>query len=175
MADSETNKNLILEEVIQADRPILDRLLQNYLKEFSNFNHQEKDASGRYPYPYLNYYWQDPDRHPYFFKQSGKICGFALVRKDRDPAFRNETMELAEFYIIDSHRRRGNGQQVAVKLWDLFPSQWKVSIMLKNQSAVQFWAKTISDYSEDKFELINNEEKDLITYVFFSRVYLAST
>lgn len=173
MNESATEQKLALKEVTKSDRPILEQLLQSYLEEFSQFSHQTKDRSGRFIYPYLNYYWQDPDRHPFFIKKGDQICGFALIRVERDPKTIEKTMELAEFFITKPFRRQGWGRRAAQLTWDLFPYYWKVAVMVENKKALPFWANAITDYTHNQYEVIQFGRKDFITYTFLSRALVS--
>jgi hypothetical protein len=56
-------------------RPVLDRLLQLYKYDFSEFApigspHGEVDAEGRFAYPGLESYWQESGRIPLLIRQA---------------------------------------------------------------------------------------------------------
>ena len=67
------------------EKDILYNLLQLYLHDFSEFSPQETDGRGRFTYPYLDHYWQDPQRFPFIIYVERNIAGFALVRTEDDP------------------------------------------------------------------------------------------
>jgi len=167
MLESNPESLLSIDKIDQSDRPKLEQLLQRYILGFSRFSPQKKDASGRFVYPYLQFYWQEPDRYPYFIKQGKEICGFALVRVEVDPKSNETVMVLAEFFISEVYRHQGKGQQAANILWDQFPSKWKISVMIENQGALLFWKKVITNYTHGQFNEIEN--KSNIFYTFLSK------
>jgi len=136
----------------QADKPQLDSLMQQYLMEFSSFEaNLRPDDSGRFVYPYLDAYWQDPNRYPFLLKLQEETVGFALCRYDIDPANGQQYMELAEFFVLSKWRRNKIGESAASKLWELFPGYWEIRVMAENKGAIPFWQSTIDGYTKSKF------------------------
>ena len=80
--------------------------LQSYLAELSQFASIEKNAEGQYDYPYLDYYWREPDRHPFIIYLDNEAVGFLLVREDLDPTDGTCLTEIAELYILPAFRQR---------------------------------------------------------------------
>lgn len=56
-----------MHELIEAtvdDKPVVRRLLELYLHDFSEFSGQDLNDHGEYGYRYLDHYWTDPgDTH----------------------------------------------------------------------------------------------------------------
>src|SRR2546428_3149200 len=46
-------------------RPVLRRLVELYLYDFSEFDGADVGPHGEYGYRYLDHYWTDPDRHAF--------------------------------------------------------------------------------------------------------------
>lgn len=130
---------------------IVDNLLQLYLHDFSEFEPDEIGADGRFDYPYLQHYWDDPDRYPFLFRVDGHLAGFALLRFEADPLTGRHVMDMAEFFIMRRYRDKGVGEQAAVYLWDLFPGQWQVRVLKSNERALGFWRHIIARYTDDAF------------------------
>ncbi len=70
-----------------AERPVLERLLQLYLHDFSEyaaldspFGEVDEDGLFAYP-PGLSGYWQEPDRLPLLIRADGRIAGFVLLNR----------------------------------------------------------------------------------------------
>lgn len=135
----------------KAEAPLLETLIQEYLAEFARFEAVEQDDSGRYVYPYLPHYWEDPNRYPFLFRLQDQVVGFALLRFEVDPVVGNERMELAEFFVREPFRRRGMGTRVAEHLWNLFPGRWVVRVLRSNRNAYPFWQQAIDRYTGAKF------------------------
>ena len=134
------------------EKDILDNLLQLYLHDFSEFSSQETDSRGRFTYPYLDHYWQDPQRFPFIIYVESNIAGFALVRREEDPDTGEPITEMTEFFILRMFRNRGIGNKAAVKLWNSFQGKWRVQVLNKNKRAYPFWKNAISRYTNDASE-----------------------
>ncbi len=72
-------------EASVAERPVLGRLLQLYLHDFSEYaavdsSYGEVDEDGLFAYPLgLDRYWQEPGRVPLLIHVDGHIAGFLLL------------------------------------------------------------------------------------------------
>lgn len=142
-------------EVVSAKKKDADtvaNLMQLYLYDFSEFSGEAIGANGRFDYKYLDLYWEDPDRYPFLVRTDGHLSGFALVRFEADPVNATGVMEMAEFFVMRSFRRKGVGSDAARRLWNLFPGQWRLNIWRANVPAYNFWKPLIADYTNNKFE-----------------------
>jgi predicted acetyltransferase len=79
------------------------------------------------------------------------VVGFALLRRDIDPATGQAFMDLAEFFVVASRRREGLGREAAVALWRLFPDRWSVRVLRSNRNAYPFWKRIIADYTDGDY------------------------
>ncbi|MCU1465149.1 MAG: hypothetical protein JWM72_1077 [Actinomycetia bacterium] len=130
MADIE-----VLEATVE-DKPVLRRLLELYLHDFSELTYADVDAHGRFGYPYLDLYWTEPERRPFLFRVAGRWAGFALVRT-------GVPHDMAEFFVLRKHRRTGVGVEAASDLFARFPGDWQVRQMTANAGATAFWHRAI--------------------------------
>lgn len=135
----------------RSDAPTLDALLQEYLHEFSAFEDIPIGADGRYAYPYLAHYWTEPDRHSYLILVDDDVAGLALARVDKNPDDGTEVMDMAEFFVVPAHRRKGIGETAARRLWALFPGPWQVRVLLANEPALAFWRQVVGSYTGDQY------------------------
>ena len=74
-------------KVQEKDKNVIYNLMQIYTYELSFYEDENTDFvlldTGLYKMSkYIDMYWQDDNRHPYILKCDGKLCGFALYRKD---------------------------------------------------------------------------------------------
>ena len=157
-----TLMNLVVRPAAADEQPIIAELLQLYLKEFATFTTVDRDASGHYPYPYLSHYWQDPQRFPFLMVNNHVILGLALVRLETDPLNGYQQMDMAEFFILPTHRRQGLGRLAAETLFGLFPGPWLVRLLLSNVAAEPFWRACIKACTQGQFK----EVRDTSTRVF---------
>ncbi|MFP3390932.1 GNAT family N-acetyltransferase [Brevibacillus sp. SIMBA_040] len=153
-----------LVNVPACEKDALRRLLELYIYDFSEFLPIDVNEDGYYGYEYLDEYWSDPVRHPYFIKVEGKLAGFVLVRSFPDsndePVF-----TIAEFFIMKRYRRHGIGKAVAHEIFRVFPGKWEVFQISSNLPAQAFWRKTIAEYTQNDFSEHEEEGKVYQTFV----------
>ena len=126
-------------EVVDAaitDKPVVRRLLELYLHDFSEFEPADVDDHGYFGYRYLDHYWTDDDRRPLLFRVDGKWAGFALVRT-------GAPHDMAEFFVMRRYRRGGVGSRAARAVFERFPGDWQVRQMAANPRATDFWRRAI--------------------------------
>lgn len=135
-----------LAKVSAAERPLLAQLLQLYLHDFSDFQHDEVDEEGRFGFSWLNDYWTKPGFHALLLRVQGKPAGFALV-EEAGADLLPDHHYVAEFFVLRAYRRAGYGRAMAWALFDRFPGQWKVVQIRENVPAQIFWRRVINDYT----------------------------
>lgn len=145
-------QDLIVRSAKKGEQSIIANLLRLYLHDFSEFERVEIDRSGSFSYPYLDHYWQDPNRYPFLFRLEQDLTGFALLRFNVDPLKGIDFMDLSEFFVLRGLRRTGVGGMAAAKLFDLFPGRWQVRVLLANKAAMSFWRTTIAGYTGDCYQ-----------------------
>ena len=115
------------------DKALMDELLQGYLCNLNRYEDIPVNVSGRYDYPYLEYYWSDNDRYPYLFYAGKNLAGFALVRRDTD------YYEMAEFCTLPDYRRQGAGTILAVQIIHRHTGRWHLEYNINNIAGCRFW------------------------------------
>ena len=128
-------------------KPILSNLLELYAHDFSSFVDLEIGPDGRFGYEGLEGYWTDPDRHPFLVTVDEKLGGFILVDAVRHDGTEGTTWDVAEFFILRSHRRRGIGTSAAHQVFKWLPGHWQVRVRLSNQPACNFWEQAIAQFA----------------------------
>jgi len=127
-----------IEPVKYEDKPVLHRMLQLYLYDFSEFEPLELDEHGEFGYRYLDHYWA-PDageeRHAFFIVADGRRGGFALVRVV------NGINVFAEFFVMRRYRRSGVGSAAAQAVFNRLPGPWLVHQVPGNLPAQAFWRR----------------------------------
>ena len=69
-------------EIVEAkseEKDIMMNLLEKYLYEFSQWEKTDVNEEGLYGYEYLDCYFEEEHRYPYFVKVDGKLAGLVLV------------------------------------------------------------------------------------------------
>ena len=122
------------------DRSKLSTLLDAYLNELAGHREIAVGAITASDYPYLDAYFREPGRHPFFIADRGVVVGFALVR---DPESTGSVREMAEFYVKPSRRRLGVGAAAIELLWRRFPGDWELQVHARNEIAMRFWTACI--------------------------------
>jgi predicted acetyltransferase len=132
------------------DKPVIQRLMEIFSHDHSEFDHSDVNEHGLYEYEYTDAYWVEPERHPFLIRVDGKIAGFALVRKLGEQGGL-DSHSVAEFFIMRKFRRAGAGGKAARLLFDSFPGRWRVCQVPDNAPAHSFWGKVIGNYTQDHF------------------------
>ena len=143
--------NICLVPVDIKEKKVLNDLIKEYQKEILK---QAKVED----YKYLDSYWQDSDRHPYFIKDDDEIVGFVLVNKYS--LVKKEANSISEFYVKKEFRYTGIGKQSAFKTFDLFRGKWEIRELNDNVPAQDFWRKVIGEYTNGNFKEIVLNNKD---------------
>jgi predicted acetyltransferase len=148
-------------EVIPATKeqePILANLLELYSHDFSQFIDLNLGPDGRFGYKYLPLYWKEPDRYPFLVMVNGHLAGFAFVLKGSEISNDADVWDMAEFFIVRGYRRLGVGKKAAHEVLNRFPGQWEVRVMDRNQKAVKFWRRAISEFTGKEVDSVSIEK-----------------
>lgn len=120
------------------DRARVERLLADYLFEFDGRTE---------PYPYLNAYWQEPERVPFLIESDDEAAGVCLIRR------RGDGWNIAEFSVIPSLRRAGVGraavEELAVRARSERADYLEAKVHPNNREALPFWLA--AGFSEVEF------------------------
>ncbi len=138
--------DVLIQQAVPVQRGLLERLLQLYLHDFSEFaprhtTYGEVDAEGLFPYPPgLDCYWQEPDREPLLIWANGAVAGFVLVNR-WSALDRPLDRAVAEFFVLRKYRRAGVGTRAAHGAFLRHPGRWEVPVAAYNPAALQFWRR----------------------------------
>jgi len=141
-----------IKEILLEEKSILEEMMQVYFHEMSQYNGDLPNNDGIYDNPYLYLYWEEDSRIPYFIMEDNEPIGFALVNDfviDED--FKAE-FSIAEFYIIQSYRKRNIGKQAAFQIFNKFQGKWEIRQEITNLDAQHFWRKIITEFTKGNFE-----------------------
>jgi predicted acetyltransferase len=126
-----------------ADRPVIEQLIQLYLYDMASEHPWPLEADGRYAYDFLDRFWQ----HPYILLSEGEIAGFALVIRGcpitGDPA----PWFMAEFFVLRPYRRRGFGREAVRHLLTQHTGPWNIAVLQANTQAEAFWHKALVEFA----------------------------
>jgi predicted acetyltransferase len=142
-----------LEKAAIEQKSVLRNLLELYNYDFTEFEPDDVDENGLYGYKYLDHYWIEKGRNPFFIRVDGKLAGFVLVR-EVGISLGNRVYSMAEFFVMKKYRKTGVGRKAANMVFDTLRGEWKVSEIENNIPAQCFWRKVISEYTKGSFEEI---------------------
>jgi predicted acetyltransferase len=131
---------------------VLRQLLELYNYDFSEYDGADVNEHGLYGYKYLDHYWTEPDRQPFFIVVDGQLAGLVLVGSFcyvlREPGARS----IAEFFVMRKYRRKGVGRIAATRAFELFPGSWEVLQHGGNAPSYVFWEEVIADYTGGRYD-----------------------
>jgi len=139
---------LALRHVGEAERPVLENLIQLYIHDFSEFFSGtlrcELGSDGRYPLDHPVLPWlATPGNVALLLYSDGHLAGFAQI-EGTDTADRRR--RVAEFFIVRKHRRTGLGTAAAAAIFELWPGQWLAEVRRRNLGAAGFWQRAITTH-----------------------------
>lgn len=145
-----------IEQVPYDKKIVLRHLFELYQYDFSEFTNDDVNEFGVYDYEFLDNYWTESTRVPYFIKIDGKYAGFALVRKISNSE--EEFYSMAEFFILKKYRKKGVGKKASIKIFEQHQGNWEVAVFKENIPAIKFWKMVISYHTKDNFNEIAKED-----------------
>lgn len=148
--DPESGASMIDVRVISAEREdasLIARMMQLYLHDLSEFDHEQISSEGTFVYRYLDLYWIKENRYPFLIRDGEELVGFALVR-----TLPSGVHTMAEFFILRSQRGKRRGSIAAGSLFSLFKGRWRVAQEQENVAAQVFWRNVIGDITFGKFQ-----------------------
>jgi predicted acetyltransferase len=101
-------------------------------------------------YKYLESYFEDKDRFPFFILVDGDIAGFVLVNHFSVVA--KEAYSIGEFFVVKKYGGQGVGKTAAINTFNSFPGKWEIRELFSNQPGQAFWRKIIKEYTNNNFQ-----------------------
>ena len=142
-----------LVQVRKEEKEVLRNLLEKYDYEFSQYDLGDVNALGLYGYDWLDCYWTEERRWPFFIKVDGQLAGFVMVN---DYPETDEPCDycLSEFFVLYKYRRAGVGSFAVRSVWDRFHGRWQLKLHPKNLPSVHFWQKAVFSYTNGNYRLV---------------------
>lgn len=127
--------------------PVLANLIQLYCHDLAATFGLKIGTDGRFAYP-LQPYWDQPETHFAFFIMAGQaLAGFALATRGSLATTNPHHLDVAEFFVLRTHRTAGVGAKAACLLWNRLVGHWVVRAAVNNTGAVAFWQRTVVAYA----------------------------
>jgi predicted acetyltransferase len=125
-----------------AERPVIERLLELYLYDLADVHWFPIGADGLYHYERLEEFW----RHPYLLFSGDDIAGLALVIERCPITGREPCFFMAEFFVLRPYRGRGFGTAAAQQIVAAHRGPWHLAVMTANAPAMSFWQKLAAPF-----------------------------
>jgi predicted acetyltransferase len=159
-------------ELIRAtsrDDTTIRNLYQFYIYEFTRFmTGWHTNYAGRYTEDDLDEIWHKPERHTFLVKIDNELGGFAIVDYGAPGKYWNapDAVIMVEFFIMAAFQGKGVAEQVAIRLFDMYPGKWEVFELEKNARAQRFWRRTIALYTNGQYREIPSSNSKGIVQLF---------
>lgn len=150
--------NITIHLMAREEKILLERLMELYLYEFSQYSQEDVSEYGCYGYSHIDDYWNEKGRYPYLIRADGKIAGFALICPHCDYRREEDARSIGEFFILLKYRRKGIGQKVAIQLFDRHRGCWEICYWKNNLPAGRFWKKVVETYTDKHYETCGTKE-----------------
>ena len=165
-------KDLALEielvEVKESEKSVLRQLFELYAYDFSEFDDADTNEYGYFGYRYLDHYWTEDARYPFFIRVNGILAGFVLISDFAYILSSGEAKSVTEFFVMRKYRRKGIGKSVAFQVFDKFPGKWEVIQHGENEPSKIFWEEVIREYNQGYFrkEKVMTEDWEGQAFIF---------
>ena len=90
-----------LRKVELEEKEILKNLIEKYEYEFSQWTNKGVNKLGLYGYKYLDFYWTEERRYPFFIMVDNELAGFVMIY------FWNKIVEEytnGDFRLVESYK-----------------------------------------------------------------------
>jgi predicted acetyltransferase len=144
--------------VTKNEKEILRNLLEKYDYEFSQYNDCDVNELGLYGYDYLDSFWTENNRFPYFIKVEDKLAGFIMVA-DYPITGLETNWTMWNFFVLYKYRKMGIGTIGVNKMFDNHKGKWGLMYHPKNIVSKKFWNKVVGEYTKGKYDLIKDKKE----------------
>ena len=133
----------------EAQRSLIEGLFQFYIYDFSEMepaasDNFEFDERGRFaPDPRIGDYWGVDGRVPLLIFVGDHPAGFALINTHSHQGGLVER-NMAEFFVVRKHRRRGVAFEAVRQILALYPGRWEAAVAERNAAAKAFWPAAVA-------------------------------
>lgn len=135
------------------DHPVLQNLARFYVYDMSRYcgflPGWRCPETGLYESYDLTKYFTKEHHYPFIIRVNGELAGFILMNNIATSP--EVDWNISEFFIMAKFQRHGIGQAVAKKIWKKFPGNWEVSVIPQNKRGLNFWRKTIQEFTKNQY------------------------
>jgi predicted acetyltransferase len=141
--------------VKKEEKEILRNLLEKYDYEFSQYDNRDVNDLGLYGYDYLDNYWTEKNKFPFFIKVNNILAGFVMVN-DYPEVKLDTNYSISEFFVLYKYRKMGIGKYVVKYILNKYKGKWQLKYHPKNEVSKLFWNKIIDECTKGKYEIIKD-------------------
>ena len=149
------NMNIKIIPIKMAQKEIARNLLEKYLYEFSQYRETDVNDLGLYGFPYLDNYWTEKNRWPYFIKLNKKLIGFVFINDFPEVDIKTD-YTMSEFFIMYKYRKQGIGRYCVNYLFNKHKGKWQITFHPKNKTSKSFWINIVNDYTKGNYKIYKN-------------------
>jgi predicted acetyltransferase len=139
--------NVNIEEVLLNEGNILRNMFEFYDYEFSQYLNFEVNKEGLFRRAPVSEYLSNDEYHSFFIKSAERLLGFVILKITNNKS----SFEIEQFFILKKYNGKGIGKQAAIKIFDQYKGNWKVTQVERNYPAQAFWRKVIQSYSNNSY------------------------
>jgi len=101
---------------------------------------------------YKNYV-SNESREAFLLTANDEVAGYILIN---EATIKQSTeWSIVEFFIRKKFQGKGIATQAAYKIWQKKSPAWEVAVIPENRAALQFWEKTIAQYTNNQYKKEN--------------------
>ncbi|GAB2560107.1 GNAT family N-acetyltransferase [Gracilibacillus alcaliphilus] len=142
---------ILVRSVEENEKSVLRQLMELYAYDFSEFNGEDVNQYGFYGYRFLDHYWTESGRFPFFILVDNTLAGFILVSDHCYVLNEANSHSIAEFFIMRKYRKARIGSKAASLIFKRFTGYWEVLVHPENHAANQFWREVIGEFTAENY------------------------
>lgn len=98
--------DISIEPILIEQKSVLVRMLELYSYDFSEFSDNDINEYGYFGYKYIDNYWNEEGRYPFFIRVDGKLAGLVLVRSCCQYNDLPNPHNIAEFFCNEKIQKK---------------------------------------------------------------------
>ena len=151
-------------QIFDIKKAVFRNLQLCYECEFGPHTKREMLADGSYDQIEIQSEWAK--KWDIYILYKGEIpIGFVVVNHGSMVFDAPDAHDIAEFFVVPLHRKKGIGKQLAHWIFRHYPGRWEIrQIPGMENTSKKFWHKTINSIAEEGFQEFHNP-KNWIGYV----------
>jgi predicted acetyltransferase len=154
---------------------ILRNLYEHYIHDMSEWLGIDTRDDGAFGFD-TSSLWQG-DYSVYLAKVDGSLAGFGVIGPAQRWLGHADVRDMKDLFVLRRFRHQGIASAFATHLWNEFPGEWLIRVLVANKPALPFWRRAVRDYMQGKFEErgvlergVDSVEREWVHLRFDSRI-----